>query len=570
MTELKSYFIEKNISEKEFAKTANIKIKKLKKVLNNQAFFSEKEMKKVSSLLGVSPTELYNGVTRRIGELPDVAENNNLNHFRYFIKRRMKNARLLLNFLSFVDGLFFVGIFVIYVMLMFAGISGLPTILRSIDVLLLCFVVPVCGMLCLTDIAREKVFGKKVTPNSNINVETVGTSLLVIVFAISSFVNDFIPVVSLALAIIGAVAFSAISIIAPFKKKPFYNRFIQFVVYMLPTLLLIISESFAYKYVVSITPAEEGAEGEALAFAADMFGTIFCLLIFIVFIFSLVRYYDIFIKGAGKLFSPCKKTTSITKSMLVMIIISYIVIGCLTVLSVWVSQGLYLKYVYTNMFEGKEDTINWTSEFITDYETDFKKGEYDVVKFEGMKIKIPKEYKLDEESEYTTVYKNGEEHVLMLEKPFNEQSLDFDLFDEDFGDGKFTQKQIEEMKEAFIESFGFYPTNFFEWQKLNGTVTLDDIDIFNPRKTVMLSTVFIMKATTTVPNSQYYLYENGDLCANIIIHTIENEEKGDREMVSVSFGSTDLEYGITIVHPAKDSNAALDVVTKILNSIEMK
>ena len=155
-------------------------------------------------------------------------------------------------------------------------------------------------------------------------------------------------------------------------------------------------------------------------------------------------------------------------------------------------------------------------------------------------------------------------------KTFASESLDFDLFDEDFGDGKLTEEQLEGIKEDFVKSFGFYPKNFFEWQKLNGMVTLDDIDIFNPRKTALLSTVFIMKATATIPDSEYYLYENGDLYATITIHSIKNKEKGTtKEMVSVSFGSPNLEYSITMARPDQDNNKTIEEVTKILNSVKM-
>ena len=154
-------------------------------------------------------------------------------------------------------------------------------------------------------------------------------------------------------------------------------------------------------------------------------------------------------------------------------------------------------------------------------------------------------------TEYSDVYKKDEEHILIFQKPYDSLSSEtgFDLFDEDFGEGKYTPEQIQEIKDTFVDSFGFYPDSYYEWQKLNGMVTLDDIDIFNPRKTAVLSTVFIMKATMVVPDSQYYLYENEDLYATITIKKTENTEKGDREMVSVSFGSTGLEYSFTMVRP---------------------
>ena len=70
MTELINYLSEKNISVKDFAKITKIKVKRLNAVLNNQAFFSEGELNRVSAFLGVSKNELMHGVIERKGELP--------------------------------------------------------------------------------------------------------------------------------------------------------------------------------------------------------------------------------------------------------------------------------------------------------------------------------------------------------------------------------------------------------------------------------------------------------------------------------------------------------------------
>ena len=568
MTLLKNYLEEKNISVKDFAKITKVKEKKLNAILENKSFFNDDEADRVAAFLGVSKYEFYRGVVERKGELPEVTAENNIDHFRYYFKKRFKSAIVLLNILAVICALFIIGVAFCYIVLMFAGVTGLPTILRDIEVLLAGYIIPVFVMFCLCDIAKEKTLEKKATPFGTLKIEAVGMSLMLVLFAIVSYVNDFSPVVSLILTIVGAASLFIISIFPPFKKKPFSNRLLQLVVYIIPTVLLCVSETFTFKYVGSITPTEEGAVGEALATAADMFSFIFALLILSVLYFSLVSYYKVFLNAIGKFFTPIRKIKSITKHKLSAHIIIGVVIGSLTFFSIWVSQGVYLKYMYTTMFEGQEDTVNWTSELITDYDKDFKKGEYDVIEFEGMEIKIPQSYKFDNESEYTTVYKDGEGSIIMLKKPFYEETLNYDLFDEDFADGKLTEKQINDIKDDFVKYFGFYPTNFYEWQKLNGTATLDDIDIFNPRKTAILSTVFIMKATTVVPNSEYYLYENGDLYATILVFTVENEEKGNREMVSISFGSKNLEYNVTMAHPDQDNSITIEEVTKILNSIE--
>lgn len=571
MTELKNLLTEKNISVKEFSKITKIKSKRLNMILNNQAFFTETELDRVSAFLGVSRNELMHGVTERKGELPEVAEQNNLNHFRFYIKTRLKGTKRLFRLFDVIGGFSFVAIWALYIISLFMGITGLPTILRSADIMLLCFIIPTCGIFFLNDIARPKVIEKRTTPNSKIRIEAAGLSLMLHIFAISAFVNDFIPVESLILTVTGAVALSVLVIISPFKNKPFKNRIVQFIVYMIPSAILIGAEVFAHNYVVAITPEEEGAVGEALATASDMFSMVLSLLVFGVFYFSMVQYYNIFAKGAGKFFIPSKKSKSIGKCKLITTIISYIVVVCVVFLSIWVSQGIFIKYIFTNTLAEHEENVNWTAEFITNFDTQYKKGEYDVVKYEGMKIKIPEEYCFDEKTEYNIIYKVGEDRLIMFQKPIELESgmPDLDLFDEDFGEGKITEEQKEAMKQDFIKYFGFYPETMYEWQKLEGLVTLDDLDIFNPRKTVVMSTALMMKAVASVPDSEYYLYENGDLYARIIIHTIENKEKGNKEMVSISFGSPNLEYSITMAHPDQDNNITIEEVTKILNSINL-
>ena len=568
MMSFSNYLNEKNISLKEFSKITDIKENRLNLIFNNQAFFDKKESAIVSAFLGVSENELFHGVLERKGELTEVAEQNNLNHFRYFVKTRLKNAKRLLNAFSTIGGLSVVAIAFIYIALMFVGVSGLPTILRSMDVLLLCFIVPVFCIGLLVDIARYKITDRKTTMFNKINIEAVGISVMLLVFSITGFINGFIPVEALILTALGSVVLSLLSFITPFKKTPLKNRGLQFVVYMSPIALLIAAEAIVGNYFAEMTPGE-GVITEALEYATILIFFVFGLIIWFVSYFSLVQFFNIFVKGAGEFFKPSKKAKSIGKGKLATYIIGWLVLAVVTFICIFASQGVYLKYMYTYMFDGQEDSVNWTSELVTDYEAEFKKGECDVIEFDGMEIKIPKAYRFDNKTEYSDVYKKDEEHIIMFRRPYDEllPETDFDLFDEDFGDGKYTEEQIQDIKDTFVESFGFYPKSYYEWQKLNGMVTLDDIDIFNPKKAAVLSTIFIMKANLTVADSQYYLYENGDLYATITISKYESKEKGDREMVSVSFGSTGLEYTITMSRPYDENNKTIEEVTKILNSI---
>ena len=568
MNGLKNLLTEKNISVKDFSVITKVKMKKLNRVLEGRAFFTDSELKSVSAFLGVSKNEIYHGVFERKGELPEVAENNNLNHFRYYVKNRFKNYGRALNFLSVISGFAVVAVAILYIFLTLAGISGLPSILRSYDVLFLCFIIPVFGISMLVDISRYKILEKKTTPTSRVSVEAILLSLLLVAFTITSFVNDFIPVESLVLTVIGAILLSLISLISPFKKKPFKNRALQFIVYMLPTVILAVAEIFTYNYVVEITPEEEGTAGEALATAADFFSMVFCVLIIGVAYFSLVLLFNVLVKGAGQFFKPVVNAKAISKGKLFAYIGSAILFAVVTFMCIWVAQGVYLKYVYSVVFEGQEDTVNWTSEYITDYESQFKEGEYDVIKFENMEIKIPEGYPVDKTTEFTTIYKKDDNNSIFFSKPVSDVAVDFDLFDEDFGDGKYTEEQIREMKASFVDTFGFYPQSMYDWHVVQGSVTLDDIDIFNPRKTAMLSTALVMKSVAGIPDSEYYLYENGDLYASINIHTIENEEKGNREIANVTFGSPDLEYSFNIVHPDHDNDIIIEEITKILNSVK--
>ena len=566
MTELRTYLSENNISVKEFAILTKVKEEKINSVLNNRAFFSHSEATRVSAFLRVSPNEFYHGVIHRKGELPEVAEQNNLNHFRYYIRTRYKKDNILFDVFASTLGIFSALLCFSYIFLMFAGVAGLPTLLRRFDILLPCFIIPVFSIPCFCDISKDKVFGKRASSYGNIRIETFGMSFVLILYSVFAFVNRLMPVESLVLSVLGAAILSALSIKPPFSDKPLDKRGLKFAVCMIPALFLVGAKCFVMHYVNEISPEETDAIGDALSVASDFFDFVLGLFILAVLYLSLVLYYKSFFNGIGrKFFKPAKKSKSIGKGRLAVYIIGCILIGCAAFTSIWLSQGVYLKYMYSDMFAGEEETVNWTNEFITDFETEFEKGECDVVEFEGMKIKIPKGYFFSSDSEYNVVYKNSDGYLIAFQKPISNDSLDIDYFEEYFGD-KLTEKQIADLKQQFIDSFGFYPTNYFEWTKLYGTVTLDDVDIFNPTKTALLSTVFIMKAVTVVPDSEYYLYENGDLCARIIIHTIESK---NREMVNISFGSTNLEYGITISNHDRDNSISIEEVTKILNSIEV-
>lgn len=563
MSELKNLLIEKNISVNEFSKITKVKEKKLNRALDNQAYFSDDEANRVSAFLGVSKNELFNGVVERKGELPEVAEQNNLNHFRYYIKTRLKGAKNLFNLLAIVGGFWYAIIWVAYIASMFMGVTGLPTIIRSPAVMLLCFIIPVSGMFLLNDIAKPKFMQKRTTPYSKINFETIGVSLLLLVFAVSCFVNDFIPVEALALIIAGAIALSVLFVVSPFKNKPFNKRFLQFVVYMLPTAILIVAFVFIHSYVAEMMPQEDGALGDALAEASDLFKVIFGLLIFLVFNFSAIHYFNVFAKGVGKFFIPAKKESAISKGKLTTRIIGCVVLATITFLSILAAQGIYLKYIYTNVLEEDLEATNWTADYITDFDNQFKKGEYQVIEFEGMQVKIPKGYKLDKESEYTITYKKDDQNVIIFSKPINSG-----IGDSAYAESSLTPELKEKLEECYIEEYGFYPDTMYEWQKIMGMVTPDDIEIFNPKKTVAQYTVLTMKAIATSSDFSYYLYENDGMYASITAHIVENAEKGNRDIVSISFGSMDLEYTIMFTNPVQDENANVEKIEKILNSIE--
>lgn len=563
MIELKNYLTEQNISVKDFAKITKIKAKRLNTVLSGTACFTTGELDRISAFLGVSRNELMHGVTERKGELPEVAEQNNLNHFRYYIKTRLKGVKRLFNLFDLFGGFSFVAIWALYIISLFMGISGLPTILRSADIMLLCFIIPGCGIFLLNDIARIKVIEKRTIPDSKINLETLGISILLLIFSISAFVNDFIPVEALALIITGAVALSVLFIVSPFKNKPFNNRFLQFIVYMLPTAILIGAEAFIRNYVVDITPEEEGAVGEALATASDMFCMVFALLIFGVFYFSMVQYCNVFVKGAGKYFIPYKREGAISKGKLTRYIIAYVLVACVVFLSVLASQGIFLKYIFTNTLAEQEESVNWTADFITDYDNQFKKGEYQVVEYEGMRVKIPKGYKLDKATEYTITYKKDDQNAIIFQIP-----IESGLENSDYAEEVLTAEQRDLIKASFIKEYGFYPETIYEWQKIMGMVTSEDIDIFNPQKTAVLYSVLTMKAVATTGDFSYYLYEKDGMYASITSHLVENNESGNRDVVMISFGSMDLEYGIMFTHPAQEEAATVDKIEKIINSIE--
>lgn len=568
MTALNNYLAEKNISVKDFAKITKVKEKKLKRILENQAFFSGDEATRVSAFLGVSKNELYHGVVERKGELSEVAEQNNLNHFRYYLKNRFKTKKNIHRFLEALLGFFGGLLLVFYVAVMFIGISGLPTIFRSFDVMLFCLIMPLIGISMVQDFAFEKTYKKKSVKENNLKKESLAFSAIVLLFGIVSFVNEFIPFTVLIFLIVSAISQVLLSFTCVFKNKPFINGFARFGLYAIPTIFMLAASGFLEDS-LNKNVSDDIMSSSSSEVAMVFVGLMLFWLIFASFIFALKQADNMFVEGAGNLVLPMKKEKTITKKRMAVSVAIYGLFACLVFLGICVSQGLYLKYMYVNMFDGQEETVNWTSEYVTDYVTRYKKGEYDVVKYKGNEIELPKGYKLDRKTDDTITYKKGEKSYLVLSAAYSDESS-LGLFDNDFGEGKITEKQKKELKEDFIKYFGVYPTTMYEWQKLYGNMTLDDVNIFNPKKTALMSSVFIMKSICTVPDSEYYLYENGDLYATILIHTINNKEKGTtNEMVDICFGSTALEYNITLVRPAEDGDRALDDAIKILNSINI-
>lgn len=568
MTELINYLSEKNISVKDFAKITKIKTKRLNMILNNQAYFNNKEMEVVSAFLGVSKNELFHGVTERKGELYEVTEQNNLNHFRYYLKNRFKTRKNIHRFLEALLGFFGGGLLVFYVVLMFIGISGLPTILRSFDVMIFCLIMPLIGMCWIQDFSFEKIYKKKSVKENNLKKESIAFSAIVLLFGTVSFVNEFIPLTVFIFLLLSAISQILLSVTSVLKNKAFINGLVRFGLYAVPTILMLAASGLLEGFLDKNVP-DDIMSSSSNAVAMVIIGLMLFWLIFASFIFALKQMDNVFIEGVGNLVSPMKKEKTITKKRMAVSFAIYGLFVCLVFVGISASQGLYLKYMYTAMFEGQEETVNWTAEYITDYETRYKKGEYDVVKYKGNKIEVPVGYKLNRKTDEKITYKKGENSHLMLSTlHYDEKSLG--LFDNDYGEDKITEKQKQELKEDFIKYFGVYPTTMYEWQKLYGSITLDDVNILNPKKTALMLSIFAMKSICTVPDSEYYLYENGELYATILIHTINNKEKGTtNELVDICFGSTDLEYNITLIRPAEKGDGALEDAIRILNSINL-
>ena len=566
MIELKNYLATNNISVKDFAKITKIKAKRLNTVLSGTACFTTGELDRISAFLGVSKNELMHGVTERKGELPEVAEQNNLNHFNYYLKNKFKTRKNVHRFLEVLLGVSGAGLLIAYVAAMFLGVSGLPTILRSIDVMIFCLILPLIGISMIQDFAFDKIYKKKSVKENNIKKESLAFSAIVLSFAIVSFVNEFIPVIVLIFLIVSAIAQVLLSFASAFKNKPFINGFARFGFYAIPTILMLVASGFLENFINENVP--DDVMSSSSAFALVFVGLMLFWLMFASFVFALKQADNVFVEGVGNIVSPMKRKKTITKKRMTVSTVIYGLFACLIFLGICASQGLYLKFIYASMFEGQEETVNWTSEYITDYETRYKKGEYDVVKYKGNKIEVPEGYKLNRKNGETLTYKKGDNSYLMLTEVYSDE-ISLGLFDNNYDEGKITEKQKKELKEDFIKYFGVYPTTMYEWQKLYGSITLDDINIFNPKKTALMSSIFIMKSVCTVPDSEYYLYENGDLYATILIHTITNEEKGTtNELVDISFGSTALEYNVSLIRPAEKGERALEDAIRILNSIK--
>ena len=566
MLVLKDYLADKKISVKDFAKITKVKEEKIQRVLDCRDFFDNDEVARISAFLGVSKNEFYHGVLERKGELPEVAEQNNLNHFKYYVKNRFKGARRLCLFLNEIFGLAMVVTLFIYIGSLFLSGIGNAVDLRSFETILCCFAIPLAFIDYFWARSYKKVFKKRSVNGNEIKTEGIGISLMVLIYAVTSFIKTYITIETFVITVIAAILISVLSVSSVLKRIPLHKRFISFAVCMIPTALLFAADSFVDKNIEKTLPAEDALFGSISS--EVVIGIIFSVLIIGVFNYCIILFFNSFVEKTGEYFQPMKKEKSISKKIIVLRTVAAIVLCCYFFVAVGASQGVFIKFVYSKVFAEDEAALNWTAESLTDYDTEYKKGEYQLLEYEGLQLKIPKGYSLDKETDYSVVYKTDEECYLTFSKPYSSESVG-DFLNEQYIDGELTESQKERVENAFIENFGFYPDNIYDWFKLQGSVTLDDVEVFNPEKAAIMSIVLVMKSVTTVPNSKYYLYENGDLYATVFAYTIENDN-GKKEIISVNFGSKNLEYKITFIDSDKGDKTTLEEVTKTLNSVNIK
>lgn len=574
MFDLNKLLSDKGVDQKDFCKMTGISKKRFNNLLANKSMLRLTEIERVSAFLGVSVPEMFNGVYVRKGELEEVAKTNNVNRFSYFLKPATKKYDRFLEFAEVLGTVFFI---VFYLLFTSTIIFNLLNVTFVTEIAVLALIVPVNlaweGMR-----VGKKLIGKNIPPKqSHINYVSASFIIAFLLMGITTFAKGIINIPVFVLLLICAVLVEIPMLLPKLKIKDTIKELCGYVSIGLSAVLSFVSFAlvsnsgndikvdFENPYELLFSNELPMLLRQSLV-AAALFLISFTLIIF----FVLYKKHQ-FVTKAYTYFVPMTEDVKENKAnVAIKLIAAFLSVAIVTVV-VLGFEGAFYKALYSTAFEEAE--INWTAEYIEDFESSFSEGEFDTIENNGATIQIPKGYILEADENDIRRYKNDKDEYIVFD--FDDSLTDsftVDLYDiiAENGEVEIPKEFKEEKRKEFERYLGVYPKTFYEWEKLYSSYTLDDISILNGTRSRLLLSVFVMKSVVGMSQSEHYLYERDDIYASVA--SIHNETT-DRYSYSVRFDKLDSvasRYNISVVTTSDNAEEAYDVMVKILNSITIE
>lgn len=226
--------------------------------------------------------------------------------------------------------------------------------------------------------------------------------------------------------------------------------------------------------------------------------------------------------------------------------------------------GILVKYTIAKSWEKPSVT------YFEHYDVKFEEGEATTFRIGNITIDMPVKYTIEERSfdeteERYWCYIEEDKMACSLER-YPLASLLYGNNDELYTTSSALQDEAdqERFKKMLINTFGTYPRNEFEFQKLLLSLDADDINVFNYEQCVTYTVLLAGRDMYTMGN--FYditLYERNEIGVEIM----KMKTSADREMYSVCIfiAGDESEYHITF----NGTFESVEVLYKMLNSIEV-
>ncbi len=597
MFDLNKLLSDKGVDQKDFCEMTGISKKRFDNLLAQKSVLSLPEIERVSAFLGVSVPEFFNGVYVRKGELEEVAKANNVNRFSYFLKSATKKYDRFLEFAELLGTVFFI---VFYLLFTSTIIFNLLNVTFVTEIAVLALVIP-CSFAWECMRIGKKLIGKNIPPKqSHINYVSASFVIAFLLMGITTFAKGIIDIPVFVLLLVCSVLVAIPMLLPKLKIKDTVKELCGYVSIGLSAVLSFVSFVLVSNRGNDIkvdfeNPYELLFSNEIpMLLRQSLVGAALFLISFTLIIFFVLYKKHQFVTKAYTYFVPMTEDVKENKAnVAIKLIAAFLSVAIVTVVALGF-EGAFYKALYSTAFE--ESEINWTAEYIEDFDSSFSEGEFDTIENNGAKIHIPKEFVLSEDDEDKDVNvginedtgeeenKDADENSALSYKNDNEELISFqfdDVYSDGFtydlykliaesGDVEVPEEFLEKKQKEYERYFGVYPETYFDWMKLCSSYTIDDISIFNGTKARLLLSVFVMKSVAGTYDTDRYLYERDGVCASI---TSMYAEITDKRLTVINFDDSDSrsgKYDIHIITSGDNAEEAYDLMVKILNSISFE